>query len=134
MGMNEEGAGRGEILFKQESYAILGACFEVYKDKGCGFLESVYQECLQLELAFRNIPFKAQLKLGLSYKGNLLTQTYEPDFVCYEKIIVELKSVVELTDKHRVQVHNYLKATDMHLGLLVNFGHYPGVEYERIVR
>ena len=134
--MNRENTERDKtnILYKQECYAIVGACFEVYKDKGSGFLESVYQECLQLELAFRKIPFKAQVKLGLSYKGNLLSQTYEPDFVCYQKIIVELKSVAELTDKHRAQVHNYLKATDLRLGLLVNFGHYPGIEYERIVR
>jgi len=123
-----------DILYKEESYAILGACFEVYKDKGCGFLEPVYQECLQIELAFRKIPFKAQRKLGLTYKGQLLTQSYEPDFICYDKIIIELKAVSELTDKHRAQVHNYLKATDMHLGLLVNFGHYPGLEHERIVR
>lgn len=134
--MNRENTERDKtnILYKQECYAIVGACFEVYKDKGSGFLESVYQECLQLELAFKKIPFKSQVKLGLSYKGNLLSQTYEPDFVCYQKIIVELKSVAELTDKHRAQVHNYLKATDMRLGLLVNFGHYPGIEYERIVR
>ena len=134
--MEEVTGRRGEkdLLCREESYAILGACFEVYKEKGCGFLEPVYQECLEIELAFRKVPFKAQPKLGLTYRDQLLTQSYEPDFICYDKIIIELKAVSELTDKHRAQVHNYLKATDMRLGLLVNFGHYPGLEHERIVR
>jgi GxxExxY protein len=124
----------GNIVYKDESYAILGACFEVYKEKGCGFLEAVYQECLEIELALRNIPFRARTELSLEYKGKTLKQKYIPDVICYEKIIVELKSIKKLTNKHRAQVHNYLKATDMKLGLLVNFAHYPKVEYERIVR
>ena len=124
----------GNIVYKDESYAILGACFEVYKEKGCGFLEAVYQECLEIELALRNIPFRARTELSLEYKGKTLKQKYIPDVICYEKIIVELKSIKKLTNKHRAQVHNYLKATGMKLGLLVNFAHYPKVEYERIVR
>jgi GxxExxY protein len=123
-----------KIVYKNESYAILGACFEVYKEKGCGFLEAVYQECLEIELAMQNIPFQPQSELALDYKGRTLKQKYVPDVICYGKIIVELKAVKELTDEHRAQVHNYLKATGMKLGLLVNFGHYPKVEYERIVR
>jgi GxxExxY protein len=122
------------IVYKEESYAILGACFEVYKEKGCGFLEAVYQECLEIELALRNVPFQARSELVLNYKGRTLRQTYIPDVICYGKIIVELKAVKELVDEHRAQVHNYLKATGMRLGLLVNFGHYPKLEYERIVR
>jgi GxxExxY protein len=123
-----------KIVYKDESYAILGACFEVYKEKGCGFLEAVYQECLEIELALQNIPFQPQSELALDYKGRTLKQKYVPDMICYGKIIVELKAVKELADEHRAQVHNYLKATGMKLGLLVNFGHYPKVEYERIVR
>jgi GxxExxY protein len=123
-----------DLLFKEESYAIMGACFEVYKEKVCGFLEPVYQECMEMELDWQNIPFKAQPSLALSYKGKPLKRTYEPDFICYDKIILELKAVTKLTDEHRAQVHNYLKATGLKLGLLVNFGHYPQLEWERIVR
>jgi GxxExxY protein len=123
-----------DIVYKDESYAILGACFEVYKEKGCGFLEAVYQECLEIELTLHAIPFQSRTELSLDYKGRTLKQKYVPDVVCYDKIIVELKAVKELADEHRAQVHNYLKATGMRLGLLVNFGHYPKVEYERIVR
>src|SRR5947209_1492057 len=123
-----------ELIFKDEAYAIIGACFEVYNDKGCGFLEAVYQECLELELGFRNIPFQPQAELQLTYKGRTLKQHYYPDFLCFEKIIVEIKAVSELADEHRAQVHNYLKATGLRLGLLVNFGSHPKLKYERIVR
>ena len=120
------------IIYKEESYRIMGACFEVYKEKGCGFLEPVYQECLELEFGLQAIPFKPQAAQQLFYKGRPLKQHYTPDFVCYDRIIVELKAVTELTNEHRAQVHNYLKDTGHHLGLLVNFGHHPKVEYERI--
>lgn len=123
-----------EIVYKDESYRIVGSCFEVYKEKGCGFVEPVYQECLSLELGFQGIPFLEQPALSMNYKGRLLTQTYKPDFVCYDKIVLEIKAASKLTDEHRAQVHNYLKATGHKLGLLVNFGHYPDVEWERIVR
>jgi len=123
-----------EIVYKDESYLIVGACFEVYNEKGCGFLEGVYQECLEIELGLQSIPFQAQKELALDYKGRSLRQVYKPDFICFDKIIVELKAVSKLSDEHRAQVHNYLKATDKKLGLLVNFGHYPKLEYERIVR
>jgi GxxExxY protein len=122
-----------ELLYRDESYAIIGACFEVYKEKGHGFVEPVYQECLEIELSFQKIPFSAQSALRLAYKGIELKQRYIPDFLCYEKIIVELKAVKELTDEHRAQVLNYLKATGLRLGLLVSFGHYPKLEYERII-
>ncbi len=121
------------IIFKEESYAIMGACFEVYKEKGCGFLEQVYQECLEIELEMRGITFVPQQELSINYKGRPLKSKYVPDLLCYGKIIVELKAVKELCDEHRAQVHNYLKATGHRLGLLINFGHYPKVEYERIV-
>lgn len=122
-----------ELLYKDESYAIIGACFEVYKEKGNGFVEPVYQECLELELTWQKIPFTPQGALRLSYKGTELKQRYIPDFLCYDKIILEIKAVKQLTDEHRAQVLNYLKATGLRLGLLVNFGHYPKVEYERII-
>jgi GxxExxY protein len=123
-----------EIIFKEEAYAIIGACFEVYNDKGCGFLEAVYQECLEIELGLRQIAFLPQAELQLSYKGRPLTQHYYPDFLCFGKIVVEIKAVSELANEHRAQVHNYLKATGFRLGLLVNFGHKSKLENERIVR
>lgn len=123
-----------ELVYKEESYKIIGACFEVYKEMGCGFLEAVYQECLEMELTTQEIPFKPQVELGLSYKGKSLKKVYVPDFLCYDKIIVEIKAVRLLEDRERAQLQNYLKASGHKLGLLVNFGHYPKVEYERIVR
>ncbi len=122
-----------KLIYKEESYKILGACFEVYKERGCGLLEAVYQECLEIELNLADIPFSSQEALTLYYKGRKLKQTYVPDFECYNKIIVELKAVKELCDEHRAQVFNYLRATGFQLGLLINFGHYPKLEYERIV-
>jgi GxxExxY protein len=124
---------KDELVYKDESYKILGACFEVYKEKGCGLLEAVYQECLEIELNLAYIPFSSQAAFTLYYKGRKLKQTYVPDFECYNKIIVELKAVKELCDEHRAQVFNYLRATGFQLGLLVNFGHHPKLEYERIV-
>jgi GxxExxY protein len=123
-----------EIIYRKESYAIIGACFEVYNEKGCGFLEPVYQECLSIEFKQQGIPAIAKPLLTLSYRGRILAQTYQADFVCFEKIIVELKAVSALTDEHRAQLLNYLHATGFELGLLVNFGHYPGLEYERIAK
>jgi len=122
-----------EILYKEESYKIVGACFEVYREKGCGFLEPVYQECMEIELCLQGILYVPKKSLALEYKGSPLRSTYEPDFICYDKIVLELKAVTELTDEHRAQVQNYLKATGMKLGLLVNFGHYPKAQVERIV-
>jgi GxxExxY protein len=122
-----------KILFKEESFIIRGAVFEVYREMGSGFLESVYQECLEREFRNRDIPFKSQVELSLFYKGVLLHQTYKPDFICYDKIVVELKAVKETGNEHRAQVFNYLKATGFRLGLLVNFGHYPKATVERII-
>jgi len=122
-----------DILYKDESYKIVGACFEVYREKGCGFLEPVYQECMEIELRLQGISSVPKKSLALEYKGCPLRSTYEPDFICYDKIVLELKAVTELTDDHRAQVHNYLKATGLKLGILVNFGHYPKAQVERIV-
>ena len=123
----------GKILYKDEVYAIQGAVFEVYRELGCGFLEPVYQECLEKEFNFRGIPFDPQKALRLTYKGEVLNLTYKPDFICYDNIIVELKAVKAIEDVHRAQLFNYLKATGLRLGLLVNFGHYPKATVERIV-
>lgn len=122
-----------DLIYKDESYAIIGACFEVYKDKGCGFVEPIYQECLAIELLHLEIPFVEQQELDLFYREQKLQHIYKPDFVCFDMIIVEIKAVTKLTDEHRAQVMNYLKATGYELGLLVNFGHFPRLEYERIV-
>jgi len=121
-----------EIIYREESYQLMGACFEVYREKGCGFLEAVYQECLELELADRGIPFVAQQPLQLSYKGRPLRQSYQPDLICFGRIVVELKAVSQLSDEHRAQMQNYLRASGHRLGLLVNFGHFPKIEAERI--
>jgi GxxExxY protein len=121
------------FLFEEETYAIRGAVFEVYREMGCGFLEAVYQECLEKEFVLRNIPFVSQKDLTLSYKGQALKQTYKPDFICYGKIIVEIKALSATTGEHKAQVLNYLKATREKLGLLVNFGCYPKATIERFV-
>ena len=121
------------LLYKDESYKIMGACFEVYKEKGCGFLESVYQECLEIEFRLQGIPYVLERTLTLAYKQVPLRAIYQPDFICFEKIIVEIKAVSDLTDNHRAQVQNYLRATGYSLAILVNFGHFPKVDYERIV-
>ena len=122
-----------KILYKEECYGIQGAVFEVYREMGCGFLEAVYQECTQREFLQRNIPFVAQPELAIMYKGVSLNQKYMPDFICYEKIIIELKAVKDVTDQHRAQVFNYLKAIGLRLGLLANFGHFPKATVERII-
>lgn len=124
---------RGEILHKEECYQIQGAVFDVYREMGNGFLEAVYQECLGNELLKRGIPFVEHQELRLFYKGEMLRQTYIPDFVCHEAIIVELKALSATTGAHKAQVLNYLKATGMRLGLLVNFGCHPKATVERIV-
>ena len=132
--MNHEKYERhGKILYKEEVFAIQGAIFDVYREMGCGFLEPVYQECLERELKERDIPFQSQKELILTYKGQPLEQRYKPDFICLDKIIVELKAVSELSNEHKAQLFNYLKATGLKLGLLVNFGHYPKTQIERII-
>jgi len=125
--------GTSELIYKDESYEIIGACFAVYKEKGCGFLEPVYHECLQIEFEFEKIPFFSKPPQTLQYRGRTLVQTFTPDFICYGKIIVEIKAATALADEHRAQLLNYLSATRCELGLLANFGHYPKMEYERLI-
>jgi len=120
-----------KLMLEEESYAILGACFEVYKDKGCGFLEAVYQECLEIEFGLRGLPAQPQVPLALTYKGRPLKKKYEADFVCFGTVLVEIKAVSRLADEHRAQLQNYLHATGLRVGFLINFGHFPKVEHER---
>ncbi len=120
-----------DLIFEEESYLIRGACMEVYKVMGNGFLEAVYQECLDREFKVRGVSFQSQQELILHYKGEQLRQTYRPDFICFGKIIVEIKGVAKLHSEHQAQIINYLKATSFKLGLLVNFGSYPQIQIER---
>jgi GxxExxY protein len=122
-----------DLLFRDECYAIQGAVFEVHRELGAGFTESVYQECLEKELLARSIPFQSQPILSLSYKGQVLQQTFKADLICYGCVLVEIKAARSLTPEHRAQVINYLKASGLQLGLLVNFGAFPKTEVERIV-
>lgn len=121
-----------KLVFKEESYKIIGACLEVHKNLGCGFLEQVYQEALAIELSELNIPFEREKALSITYKNKILEKTYIADFVCYSGIILELKAVKEICDDHRAQIINYLKATKMKLGLLINFGQ-KSFKYERFI-
>ena len=122
----------GELIYAEETFAIRGAVFEVQRSLGGGFLEAVYQESLGLEFVARGIPFVGLRPLELRYKGQLLRQRYTPDFVCFEKIIVELKAVRELAPEHRAQLVHYLKATGLKVGLLANFGSLSA-KIERVV-
>jgi GxxExxY protein len=119
------------LLYENEAFQIRGAAFEVYRAMGAGFLEAVYQECLEVEFIRRNVPFETRKPLGLTYRGQPLRQTYVADFVCYDRIIVELKAARAIAPEHRAQTINYLRATGMKLGLLINFGAAPRVEIER---
>lgn len=122
-----------EILYKEEAYKLIGACIEVHREKGAGFLESVYHECLILEAKEQKLPLTSKPKLEIRYKAHRLTQFYEPDFVGFSKIILEVKAVKGLDDSHRAQTINYLKATGFRLGLLVNFGKEGKLEWERYI-
>ena len=120
------------LIYPDESYAIMGACFNVHNTRGCGFTEPVYQECLEIEFRHAEIPFVAQPELQLEYRDKVLEHTFRPDFVCFGKVIVEIKALSGLTDEHRAQALNYLNATGFRLGLLVNFGTHPKLQSERI--
>jgi GxxExxY protein len=129
-----EGDTMSELIYAKECYQIIGACFEVYNEKGSGFLEPVYHDCPEMEFGLQKIPFLHEPALWLGYKGLPIRHTYSPDFTCWDKVVVELKAVDKLTDDHVAQVLNYLSATGYELGILVNFGHFPGLEWKRIVK
>lgn len=121
------------LVYANEAYQIQGALFDVYNTLGAGFLESVYQEALELELQHRNIPTTSQKELTITYKGQTLKQRYRADFVCYDKVVLELKAVQALLPEHSAQLFNYLRATGMKLGILVNFGSSSRIKIKRIV-
>lgn len=120
------------MIYKEEAYEIIGACMEVHRHLGCGFLEGVYQDALAIEFSDRNIPFEQEKSIEISYKSAPINHIFIADFVVFDKIIVELKAVNELNNVHSAQVINYLKATGKKLGVLVNFGQ-ESLEYRRFV-
>jgi GxxExxY protein len=122
-----------DLLYKDEVYGIVGAAMDVYNDLGPGFLENVYQEAMEIELQTRKIPAKPIQEIHIKYKGKQLKRFYIADLICYDKIIVEIKAMDRLTLKEEGQLINYLKATGMKVGVLINFGHYPRLEWKRLV-
>ena len=122
-----------QLIYKNEVYKIIGAAMEVHSVLGCGFKEAVYQEALEKEFQLRNIPYVREKEFPVYYKGELLNTNFRPDFVCYDNIIVELKAVSDIVDEHYSQVLSYLRACDIQLGLLINFGE-VNLEYKRIIR
>jgi GxxExxY protein len=123
-----------ELFLREEVYAVIGAAMEVHKELGPGFLEAVYQEAMEMELEMRGIPFEPQKNLKLYYKGQLLKKEYTPDLLCFGKLIVDLKAIDRLSGKEESQILNYLKATGLKVGLLINFGSSPKLEWQRYVK
>jgi GxxExxY protein len=123
-----------DLLLKEEVYAVAGAAIELHRELGPGFLEPVYQEAMEIELAERTIPFHAQKALSIRYKQRVLLKQYVPDLICYDQIIVELKALDRLSGTEESQLLNYLKASGRRVGLLVNFGSHGRLEWKRFVR
>jgi len=121
-----------DLIYRDECYLIVGCCMEVHKRLGCGFMEAVYQEALELEFIENAPDFEREKRLRIQYKGKLLKKEYSPDFVCFDKIILELKAAGELTEIHQSQLFNYLKAFSLRLGILVNFGT-PSIQFKRFI-
>jgi GxxExxY protein len=116
----------------EKTYKIIGAAIEVHKELGCGFLEAVYQEALEREFMAQGIPFVAQPYIEIKYKDKILEKKYQPDFICYSEVIVEIKAVSDMTGLEEAQIINYLKATGLKVGLLINFGS-KSLEHKRFV-
>jgi GxxExxY protein len=121
------------LLYKEEVYKIVGAAMDIYNELGFGFLESVYQEVMEIELEDRGIPFRSQTPIRILYKGQALSKEYIADILCYHNIIVELKAIEQLTERESAQLLNYLKATGFKVGLLINFGSKNSLEWKRFV-
>ena len=122
-----------DLALKDEVFAVIGAAIEVHRALGTGFLESVYAEALERELRARNIPFQREVDLEIMYRGQPLSKRFQADLVVGGVLIVELKAISKLGVVERAQVVNYLKATGLHVGLLINFGSHPKLEWERII-
>jgi GxxExxY protein len=116
----------------ERTYKIIGAALEVHKELGCGFLEAVYQEALGREFGIRKMPFKSQPTVEILYKGKPLAKTYQPNFVCFDEVIVEIKAITSLSGIEEAQLINYLKAAKLKVGLLINFGS-RSLEHKRFV-
>jgi len=123
-----------ELLFREEVYAIVGAAIEVHRELGSGYLESVYQEAMELELGDRAIPFVPQQALRINYKRRVLEKTFFADLVCYGAILVELKAMDRFSGKEEAQILNYLKTTNLRVGLIINFGDAGLLDWKRYVR
>ena len=116
----------------QKTFAIIGAAMEVHKELGSGFLEAVYQEALEREFTYQEIPYKSQPQVRIEYKGKPLKKKYEPDFICYDDVVVEIKAMDKLSSNEHAQIINYLKASRLKVGLLINFGS-KSLEHKRFV-
>lgn len=122
-----------KIKYQDLTFSIIGAAMEVHRVLGCGFTEPIYQDALEEEFRLRNIPYSREKSFQVTYKDKVLDKTFRTDFVCYDKVIVELKTASDFTDEHYAQVCNYLKASGMELALLINFGK-KSLEYKRVLR
>ncbi len=122
------------MLFRDEVFAIVGAAMDVHSELGSGFLEAVYQEAFEKELSNRQIPFDSQCPIAIFYKGVPLNKKYKADFICYDGIMVEIKAINKLSGVEKAQLLNYLKATGLKLGLLINFGSTGRLEWKRFIR
>lgn len=122
-----------ELILKDEVYAVVGAAIEVHRVLGSGFLEPVYQEAMEIEATTRGLPFVSQKVLKIHYKEYVLNKEYIPDLIYFDQIIVELKALDRLSGKEESQLLNYLKATGMKVGVLINFGSHPKLEWKRLV-
>lgn len=120
-----------KLVLEDETYAIRGAAIEVHKQLGSGFLEAVYQEAMEIELSIRAVPFEAQKGLKIFYKDQELKKRYVPDLICFGQVVVELKAIKQITDEDRAQLLNYLNATGMKVGLIINFGSKGLLEIDR---
>lgn len=110
------------MLYEEETKQIIGAFYEVHNQLGCGFLEPIYQEALAIEFGLMGIPFEKEKQLRITYKNRILNKYYQADFICFDKIIVEVKALSALCSEHEAQLLNYLKTTGFRIGFLVNFG------------
>lgn len=123
----------GKLILADEVYQVVGAAMEVYYTLGCGFLETVYQQALRIELRGRKIPFRAQERFSIEYKGHVIERDYVADFFCFEQIIVEIKALNQLSPADSSQLINYLKVSNCRVGLLFNFGSHGKLEWKRFV-